>query len=531
MNSPLNVLFVEDSADDAQLVMLQLEQEGLTANCRRVDSEAEFIAALDPPPDLILSDFAMPHFDGLHALRIVRERPLDIPFILISGKIGEELAVDAIKQGADDYIMKDRLGRLGSAVKSVLNQKRLRAEKARADLALRHGEERYRNIFQTVPVSIWEEDFTEVKTLLDNLRAQGVTDFRAHLKDHPELAEHAIQMVKVVDVNETTLRLYGAKDKAELLGDLEKFLAPDDFHEELIALAEGKTYMERETVGYTSHGEPLNLWLTQTFFTSEDGHYKALICINDITELKRAEYERKQMEEGLRLVEQEYRSIFENAPMGIFQSTPEGRFIKVNAAMAKTYGYDSPEEMVASIHNIGQQIYYDQASRQVFQRALADHGQVIDLEYKNWRKDGSIIWTSTNARVVRDAAGQVLYYEGFIRDITEKRETESRYQTLFEFAPIPLFIKDREGHYTGRNAENRKYWDWDWDESSVSFGLTDKDLTDADTAMKVREQDLRIIQTGQMEVFEQQVQTILGKRIFITQKTALRNASNQVIGV
>ena len=242
MNSPLNILIVEDSIDDAQIVMLQLEQEGLTANCRRVDSEAEFIAALDPPPDLILSDFAMPHFDGLHALRIVRERALDIPFILISGKIGEEVAVEAMKQGADDYLMKDRLTRLGPAIKNALNQKRLRAEKARADLALRHSEERYRSIFRTTPVSIWEEDFTEVKALLDDLRAQGITDFRAHLKDHPEFAEYAVQMVKIVDVNETTLRLYGAKDKTELLGSLERFVEPHKFHEELIAFAEGKTH-------------------------------------------------------------------------------------------------------------------------------------------------------------------------------------------------------------------------------------------------------------------------------------------------
>ena len=92
MNNPLNVLFVEDSPDDAQLVMLQLEQDGLMANCRRVDTEAEFTTALDPPPDLILSDYSLPGFNGPRALQIIRERALDIPFILISGTIGEEVA-------------------------------------------------------------------------------------------------------------------------------------------------------------------------------------------------------------------------------------------------------------------------------------------------------------------------------------------------------------------------------------------------------------------------------------------------------
>src|SRR4051794_13469314 len=111
MTVPLRMLLVEDSPDDAQLIMLQIEQAGLDVECRRVDTEAAFTAALDPPPDIILSDYALPQFDGLRALRLLNRRRLDIPFILISGMVGEELAVDAIKQGASDYLMKDRLGR------------------------------------------------------------------------------------------------------------------------------------------------------------------------------------------------------------------------------------------------------------------------------------------------------------------------------------------------------------------------------------------------------------------------------------
>src|SRR5215510_5955655 len=112
MTAPLHMLLVEDSPDDAQLIALQLEQAGLTATYQRVDTEAKFIAALDTPPDVILSDYALPQFDGLRALRLLDQRGLDIPFLLISGMVGEEIAVEAIKHGADDYLMKDRLGRL-----------------------------------------------------------------------------------------------------------------------------------------------------------------------------------------------------------------------------------------------------------------------------------------------------------------------------------------------------------------------------------------------------------------------------------
>src|SRR4026209_365589 len=132
MNGTLHILMAEDSPDDAQLILLQLEQEGWEVEYRRVDTEAAFRASLDPSPDLILSDFSMPKFSGLQALRIVKERGLNIPFILISGTIGEEIAVEAMKLGADDYLMKDRLGRRGSAIQSVLNKKQLGEEKIRA---------------------------------------------------------------------------------------------------------------------------------------------------------------------------------------------------------------------------------------------------------------------------------------------------------------------------------------------------------------------------------------------------------------
>ncbi|HCK65055.1 MAG TPA: hypothetical protein DHW49_02215 [Anaerolineae bacterium] len=148
MKSPLNILLVEDSLDDAQLILFQLEQEGVEMQYRRVDTETAFIEALAWPPDLILSDFSMPQFTGLRALKILRELALDIPFILVSGTIGEEIAVQAMKDGADDYLMKDRLIRLGTAIQIALNQKQLRDEKIQADIALRDNEARFRSLIE-----------------------------------------------------------------------------------------------------------------------------------------------------------------------------------------------------------------------------------------------------------------------------------------------------------------------------------------------------------------------------------------------
>jgi two-component system cell cycle sensor histidine kinase/response regulator CckA len=146
VSDSIRVLVVEDNPLDAELVLEQLRRAGFVLESHRVETEGEFLRFLDEAPDIILSDASLPKFDGLRALDLLQERGLDIPFVLVSAQMGEELAVDAMKRGAYDYIVKDRLGRLGEAVKSALERKRLRQERAWAMEALRLSEERYRLI-------------------------------------------------------------------------------------------------------------------------------------------------------------------------------------------------------------------------------------------------------------------------------------------------------------------------------------------------------------------------------------------------
>ena len=109
------------------------QEAGFAPDWQRVETESDYLAQLDPPPDVILADYALPHFSGLEALRLLRERSLTIPFILITGAAGEEAAVNALQKGADDYLLKDRLARLGRAVKRALEQQALRKEKQRIE--------------------------------------------------------------------------------------------------------------------------------------------------------------------------------------------------------------------------------------------------------------------------------------------------------------------------------------------------------------------------------------------------------------
>ncbi len=133
---------------------------------------------------------------------------------------------------------------------------------------------------------------------------------------------------------------------------------------------------------------------------------------------------RKQMEEALRVAEANFRSIFENATVGIFQSTPQGRFLSVNPVMARIFGYDTPEEMVAGITNIEKQDYVDPADRREFQRLMIEQGEAREFTSWNYRKNGERIWIQESARAVKDAQGNILYYEGFLSDITERKQAE-----------------------------------------------------------------------------------------------------------
>ena len=122
----LKVLIVEDQPFDAELMVLRLQDEGFAFDWQRVQTEADYLAALHPTPDLILSDWRMPRFSGLRALELLRGHGCDIPFIIVSGSIGEEAAIDAIRCGASDYVLKDRPARLGEAVRRALSEHAMR---------------------------------------------------------------------------------------------------------------------------------------------------------------------------------------------------------------------------------------------------------------------------------------------------------------------------------------------------------------------------------------------------------------------
>ena len=177
------------------------------------------------------------------------------------------------------------------------------------------------------------------------------------------------------------------------------------------ALGKGMVHTE----GLRSNGERFPMELSASAIVS-DGQVEFVVVTRDITDRKRAEA-------TLREAEERYRGIFEDAVIGIFQTTPEGRYLSVNPAMASLYGFGSPGELMAARTDIARQAYADPARREQFKQAIAEHGVVRDFEYQVYRKDGSKCWFIENARVVRDDAGEISYYIGTVEDITERKRT------------------------------------------------------------------------------------------------------------
>jgi diguanylate cyclase (GGDEF)-like protein/PAS domain S-box-containing protein len=151
-----------------------------------------------------------------------------------------------------------------------------------------------------------------------------------------------------------------------------------------------------------------------------DGRLQAIQgFVEDITRQREDEL-------ALRDAEARYRSIFENAIEGIFQTTPEGRYLSANPALARLYGYESPESLIAALQDIEHQLYVEPSRREEFMGEMQAHGKVTNFESQVYLRDGSVIWISENARAVRGADGAIRYYEGTVEDISERKMQERR---------------------------------------------------------------------------------------------------------
>ncbi|MBI5394012.1 MAG: PAS domain S-box protein [Verrucomicrobia bacterium] len=537
MSTPLRVLLIEDSEDDALLVMRELRRGGYEPACHRVETAKAMAAALDQQPwDIVLCDHSLPNFNSIAALDLLKRRGLDLPFIIVSGSIGEDLAVAVMKAGAHDYVMKDRLGRLGPAVKRELREAETIRQRKRAEEALRANEEMLRLLMDSTAEAIYGLDMDGRFTFCNAscLRLLGYADARDLLgKNMHALIHHSRADGTPLAEDDSGIRRSSRQGNGSHAGGhvywradgtcfpVEYWSYPVRRDEKLIGVvvtffditerkrAEGALKLFRTLVDRTndaievvdpetgrfldinekgcldagySREEFLALrvpdidpTVNQSTFTKlverlrktggltweglrrrKDGstfpvevNIKYVRLDQDyIVSAVRDVTARKQAEADLQAAEQKYHGIFENAAEGIFQSTPDGRLLTVNPAFAAMHGFDSPAECLASVRDIAHQLYFNPEHLKKFQHELEERGEVRGYENQARRKDGSVMWVSTSARVTRDPQGRVLYYEGFVEDITERKRVEQehvRLVTAMEQAAEAVMITDVQG--------------------------------------------------------------------------------------
>src|SRR3990172_5658910 len=155
----IRLLLVEDLASDAEIELRELKRAGLSVEHRLVDTEKGFRLELDRfAPHVIISDFSMPHFDGMAALALTRELHPEIPFLFVSGTIGEEYAIRALKNGATDYVLKTNLVRLPAAVERAIHEARDRHARRKAEKKLAETRERLQSIYESLPDALWSAE-------------------------------------------------------------------------------------------------------------------------------------------------------------------------------------------------------------------------------------------------------------------------------------------------------------------------------------------------------------------------------------
>ena len=233
---------------------------------------------------------------------------------------------------------------------------------------------------------------------------------------------------RVLMCNPAFETLFGYQQSEILGADLDSLLAPHGSMKDAAALTRRSNagHVVREKAKrLRSDGSLVDVQILGVPISADGKLIGSFGIYEDITERRRAEQAQREAEER-------FRSLFENATEGIFQTTTDGRYLSVNPALARMCGFASPAEMIATVEDLGREMYADPNVRDVFKLLIEKYGSVKDFEYEVRRRDGAKIWISENAHVVRNPDGEILSYEGTIEDITARKRAELERQVSFE---------------------------------------------------------------------------------------------------
>ena len=412
-NEPLvRILFVEDLPFDTELAEWELRNEGLHFTSIRVETEGEFLKALKEfQPDLIISDYSLPEFDGLRALKITLKHDPSLPFILLTGSMNEETAVDCMKVGATDYVIKERIKRLPFAVREALEQKKTRLARDEAERETKEHQEELEAIYLNSPL---------IMILLDeNRRVRKVNGFAV------ESLGYSSENLIGQRIGET-LRCLHALDVPEGCG-FGPSCGQCTIRRTVIDTFEtGHSHQHAEgSLTFLVEGkETESAFLLSTTKLTIRKQPIVLVSFLDITE-------RKQMEENVRVSEERYRTVIEEIDEGYYEVDLTGCFTFVNDSMIRQLQY-SREELIGM--NFRTYIPPEEADGvyKIFNQSYRT-GEIIKwYPVTNIRKDGTSLFFEDSISCRRDKEGRIIGFRGISRDITERKLAEEKLNLTLE---------------------------------------------------------------------------------------------------
>lgn len=399
MEEEIKVLILEDVPLDAELIERELRKEGFDFVSHRVEREDEYVNEVEKwQPNIILADHSLPQFDGVSALHIAQEKSSHIPFIFVSGKIGEEFAVEMLKKGATDYVLKHNLSKLGYAVRRALTEAQEHLERKIAQEALLESEKKYRALFEKTknPILVFNDEGTFINF------NQAAVDF---METEPtELLKHKIHYFLAPEADPVDMKDWSTGRIVELaleindeLKILELTITPVELGESNIIFGTGR----------------------------------------DLTKQKR-------MENALKESEEKYRLLVENQTDMVVKFDPEGKVLFASPSYCEVLG--RTEESILGTNFLPLVHQEDQEKTQRALGKLHRPPYVVFLEHRMLTMNGWR-WIAWADKAIMDEEGNLEAFVGVGRDITERKLAEDRIMRSLKEKELLL----REIHHRVKN--------------------------------------------------------------------------------
>jgi PAS domain S-box-containing protein len=500
MNQFYRILLVEDEAIDAELNKREIKKALPFCTFEIVDNKMEYLLRIETfIPDIIISDFNMPSFDGLSALKIAQELCPHTPFIMVTGSINEDTAVECMKSGASDYVLKDSLKRLGSSVVNALEQSKIRKERLEAFETIKLNEAKYRYMFHNNPQPMWIYD---VETL----------DF--------------------LEVNETAIRHYGYSQKEFLSMKLKDILTDEDSYNQLERLhASGhKSNKAYEFTHKKKNGDVISVETLShaIIFNQRNARH---VLINDITERKKAEA-------ALRVSEERFRTLLDNVSnISVQGYSPDGTVKYWNKASEALYQYTRDEAMGKNLLDLIIPVNMREGVKNAIQFMIDQgHGNPAE-ELILQKKDGSEVPVYSNHSIIQ-IPGKEKELFCIDVDLTARKEAEEKLiqerkllRVLIDNLPATIYIKDAECR---KMIANRADLDIAGVKSEAEIlGKTDIECYNNEIGLRGYLDDKKVIETGEAILNrEEDFYDINGNlRWLLTSKIPLTDENGKISGL